>query len=278
MTQLRRLTSTSPNPLTRALLAAGREDAPSHRARVNAAIAIGVAGGLATTATAGGAAAGTATTGTVAASKWIGAATLLKVVGTTVVSGALVVGVVHEKQYLAAPAPLSGAHAAVAAAPAQAAVRVAHASTPPPPDSAPAPSEAPPPVEATPIELPALAATPRAPLAPSITARPALRAAPDHVEATLRDEVQRLDRVHAQVAAGKVQEALADLTAYDRAFPKGALSDEAELLRIETLVEAGDIGVARARAERLLAEDEHGPHARRVRALLASLRSGAGAP
>ena len=160
MTQLRRLTSTSPNPLTRALLAAGREDAPSRQARVNAAIAIGIAGGLATTATAGGAAAGTATTGTVAASKSIGAATLLKVVGTTVVSGALVVGVVHEKQYLAAPAPLSSAHTVVAAAPAQAAVRVDHASTPPPPDSAPAPSEVPPPNRSDADRAPRLCANP----------------------------------------------------------------------------------------------------------------------
>ncbi len=276
MKELRPLGSESPNPLTRALLAAGRDDAPSPDARAAAAIAVGVAAGLATTAAAGGAAAGTAT-GTAVASKWLGGLGLLKLVGATVVTTAVVVGAVHEQRQLRAPvsAPSTQVVAAAAVVRARPSMPVPlpapAATTPPQVEAEAAPSVI---VEPTTTFVPA-------PLAH--TARSALRQTPhaaasrDVTDATLGDEVLRLDRARANVAEGHHASALAELAAYDRAFPKGALAYEAELLRIETLAQLGDVVTARARAERLLAREGHGPLARRVRALLASLPDAVGA-
>lgn len=281
MKELRRLRSTSPNPLTRELLAAGRNEGPSRDARRNAAIAIGLAATATTTATAGGAAAGTAT-GTAAASKWLGGLGLLKLVGATVVSGAVVVGVAHEANkanqasHLASVLP-PAMNAAMSARAPTAAARVKSPESPQPLPLATPPieerKETPPPSAET-AGVASAFPPPMRPLPFPPVARGASPAAsPVHgvEDATLREEVERLDRVRASLAAGRSAVGLAELDAYDRAFPNGALGDEAELLRIETLAQMGALAAARSRAERLLARDEHGPHARRVRALLASL-------
>jgi hypothetical protein len=287
MNELGRLSKTSPNPLTRILLASAHDDAPSSGARLSAATAIGIAGGLAATATAGGAAAGTATgaaagtaaTGTVAASKWIGAASLIKLAGATVVSGALVVGVVQEQRHLATPASTPSVEAVAAVTRARPAIPA----RPAPPTIytapiAPAPFEAPSPATVaapTPLTAPPQVTRVAHPIMAQPSAPPS-PVAPD--EATLRDEVDQLDRAHALLTQGRAAEALTALAAYERAFPKRSLGDEADLLRIEALAKSGDVDAAKVHAERLLARDEYGPHARRVRALLASLRSGGGAP
>jgi hypothetical protein len=314
MDDLRRLSSVSRNPLTRELLAAGRADAPSRDARRTAAVAIGIAATVATTATAGGAAAGTAT-GTVAASKWLGGFGLLKLVGATVVSGAVVVGAAHEAREIygsgsfATPTPALTARAHVSAPPSRARVGApaipapsaasqvaldqASEATPAQPSeitlgqasqvmlthaseaSAPvATSHAP--VDST-GESAGVLSTRRPLASPPILPRTASPRVAPVPEDALRNEVERLDHARATLGEGRAAFALAELKSYERAFPRGALRDEAELLRIEALAQAGEVDAARGRAERLLAGDERGPHARRVRALLASLRSGAGA-
>jgi hypothetical protein len=287
----------SPNPLTRELLASGRADRPSDNARRNAAIAIGIAATAATTATAGGAAAGTAT-GTVAASKWLGGLGLLKVVGATVVSGAVVVGVARDQGYFA-PLPTPAPSANVSSAP-------AHARAPGPKRSAPVtppqvtlseatppevtPPEATPPESSAPeakaqeaetrAEIPSPAPVTAGIPSPSLPSPPVVHRPSPPVrtreEASLRDEVERLDRARAALAQERPVTGLAELDAYDGAFRNGALREEAELLRIETLAKMGECGAARLRAQRLLARDEHGPLARRVRALLTSLSRSAG--
>jgi hypothetical protein len=286
MNDFRPLGRSSPNPLTRELLASGRADRPSDGARRNAAIAIGIAATAATTATAGGAAAGTAT-GTVAASKWLGGFGLLKLVGATVVSSAVVVGVAHEQGYfVSAPPPATSVNASRAPA---------HSKAPRPSRPLPVTPQITPP-EATAPQLTTAEPTPpehearvESPPSPRLSANiPSPSLSPPAVghrpsppvrsrdDMSLRDEVLRLDRARASLAEGRPRTGLVELDAYDRAFRNGALRDEAELLRIETLAKMGDVESARVRAERLLARDEQGPLARRVRALLASLSSGAG--
>ena len=217
-----------------------------------------------------GAAAATGTaTGTAAASKWLGGLGLLKLVGATVVGSAVVVGVVREPRFLAASAPATTV--LVARAPAHASSATPVSSLPPAPQVALAAIE--PPTHAT------AASSSRPRIAPpsSVAELVPSSATASHDEATLRREVDRLDRARAALAEGRPASALAELKAYDRAFPKGALSDEAELVRIEALAQIGEVDSARTRAELLVARDEEGPHVRRLRALLASLPRGAGA-
>lgn len=288
MSEPRRLASVSPNALTRVLLDAGRDERPSREARLSAALAIGIGGSLATTAVAGGGAAGTGTA-TAVTSKWLGTMGVLKLVGSTIVSGALVVGVIHEQHEVAAPTDASSMHsvagAARAAAGALSRPGMPASRTPalpaPPAEAVPAPAPSvairPPP--------PALSAPLRSDLAVAPSAASSREASPvshgiasDSEGASLRDEVQALDGARAALADGHAATALKGLEAYDRAFPRGFLRDEAELLGIEAIAQTGNLLAAGARAEGLLARDEHGPHARRIRALLASLRRDSGAP
>jgi hypothetical protein len=259
MSDLPRLSSASPSPLTRALLEAGRGDRPSDLARAEAAMALGLAGAAAATTVAGGAA-GTAT-GTAAASKWLGAMGLAKLVGATAVGGALVVGVAARQPWRAEDAP--------------------------PPSASPkqAPVRAPPPSVANAAEVtsaddaPSSAVAPPAPPAPpASSARATLRSPspPAAADATLRLEVERLDQARATLARGDVTAALAELRAYQAAFPGGVLRDEAALLQVEALAQGEDTRAAMFAAEALLARDPEGPHARRLRALVASLRARSG--
>lgn len=81
-----------------------------------------------------------------------------------------------------------------------------------------------------------------------------------------------LGRAHAALAAGDTSSALDAVDAHDRSFPRGALRDEAAVLRIEALARAGRRGEALDEADRFLARAPASPHARRVRAVAASLR------
>lgn len=255
MSDLPRLSSASPSPLTRALLEAGRGDHPSDLARAQAAMALGLAGAAVTTAVAG--AAGTAT-GTAAASKWLGAMGLVKLVGATAVGGALVVGVAARQPW--------------------------RVETPPAPCASPkqAPVSAPPPAVGNPRELASVDDAPpiavARPAPPASSARATLRSSPPPAaaDATLRLEVERLDHARATLARGDAVAALAECRAYEAAFPRGALGDEAALLRVEALAQGEDTRAAMFAAEGLLARDPEGPHARRLRALVASLRARAG--
>jgi hypothetical protein len=242
------------SPLAQALLQAGRQDRPSDDARMKAALAIGVVGTVATTATVGGAAGGA--TGTAVASKWLGSAGLIKLLGATVAGGALVVGAVSEPWRTVASAPAPAPHAEVARAHARSAA-----------PATPARPQAPSPVDHDdPVALPVLAepsASPRV----SGGGRRAARVTPVDDDAALRGEVQRLDCARAALAAGDAARAQTALAVYDRTFPSGALREEADLLRIEALAQSGDTIAAKVRAEALLARDPSGPHARRLRAL-----------
>jgi len=84
----------------------------------------------------------------------------------------------------------------------------------------------------------------------------------------LRDEVALLDQARAALASGNTAAALSALDRHKREFPRGFLSSEAEVLRVEALVKAGRTAEARAQGERLLSREPNGPQAKRVRSLL----------
>jgi len=68
----------------------------------------------------------------------------------------------------------------------------------------------------------------------------------------LQRELSQLDRARAQLSAGSPAGALALLNEYSRAEPRGALRLEAEVLRIDALLQSGREDQARARARAFL--------------------------
>jgi hypothetical protein len=84
----------------------------------------------------------------------------------------------------------------------------------------------------------------------------------------LRDEVALLDQARAAISSGNTGAALSALDRHKREFPRGFLSSEAEVLRVEALVKAGRTAEAREQGERLLSREPNGPQAKRVRSLL----------
>jgi len=110
--------------------------------------------------------------------------------------------------------------------------------------------------EARPMAPVATAA--RAPLAR--TTRPA--------SDSLSEQIAELDRARAALDGGSPERALRLVDAYEASYPSGALVQEAELLRVEALVRAGNQPDAERAGKRFLAAYPKSPHAARVRALL----------
>jgi hypothetical protein len=87
----------------------------------------------------------------------------------------------------------------------------------------------------------------------------------------LREEADALDAARERLTLGDAVGALAQLDAYQRRFAGGALREEAQLLRIEALVRAGDRAAASAVARHFLKNYPASVHVRRVAALLGGL-------
>jgi hypothetical protein len=86
----------------------------------------------------------------------------------------------------------------------------------------------------------------------------------------LAEELSALDSARALLARGESAGALARLDAYSRAYPKGRLLLEAEVLRIAALTKSGQSSLARKRAETFLRKYPNSVLASRVRALVGS--------
>lgn len=84
------------------------------------------------------------------------------------------------------------------------------------------------------------------------TAKPAPSANKRKPNDALQRELVQLDRARAELSAGSPARALAFLNDYSRAEPRGALRLEAEVLRIDALLQSGRSAEARARAARFL--------------------------
>jgi hypothetical protein len=132
-----------------------------------------------------------------------------------------------------------------------------------------------PPTEVAVDPLPSLVASEHMPRAVAVGDDPAPsrsvgagRSAP----AAARDaagEVQRqvewIDRARALAEAGDALRALQVLDQYNRQFPRGVLSEEAALLRIEATAARGDRAAASSLAQRFLSDHPRSVHAAKVR-------------
>jgi len=85
---------------------------------------------------------------------------------------------------------------------------------------------------------------------------------------TLADEVALLAKARAALVRGDGPGCLADLDTYARQFPRGALSLEASVLRIEALYTSGRRDEGRAAATAFLARNPNSAFSPRVRALV----------
>jgi len=94
---------------------------------------------------------------------------------------------------------------------------------------------------------------------PAVSAPPA---------STLGEETKALDSARTLILSGRSAPALAALDRYRALFPRGALSAEASLLRIEALLRSGQRAQAEREAETLIARAPQSRHATRARALL----------
>ncbi len=84
----------------------------------------------------------------------------------------------------------------------------------------------------------------------------------------LADEVSVLDQARTAAIAQNPARTLRLLDNYQRQFPNGALGPEAQVMRIEALVQSGQSATALPIARQLLKAAPAGPHAERIRALL----------
>lgn len=94
--------------------------------------------------------------------------------------------------------------------------------------------------------------------------QPSPRAAPSSVV----DEVASLDVARAELASGNAKGALAQLGAHDHAFPDGALTPEATVLRVRALVQLDELDQARTVARAFIASHPNGPQANHLRSLV----------
>ncbi len=121
---------------------------------------------------------------------------------------------------------------------------------------------------------------PRAILAPVIpapvTPAPAVVRSAPHADArsveasTLAQEIALLDRARSALAAGNAARALELVNDYEARFPEGSFVEEAEVLRVEAMLRAGDNAGATRVGTRFLSAHPASAHAARVRTLLGS--------
>jgi len=89
-----------------------------------------------------------------------------------------------------------------------------------------------------------------------------------HSASALAAELGALDAARSRLAAGDAASALALLDDYSRAYPRGRLVLEAEVLRIDALAKSGQMAQAKKRAELFLKRHPKSVLASRVRTYL----------
>jgi Tetratricopeptide repeat len=267
MNKLVPLLDASRNSRTRALLRAGRAEAPPSGFSERLLLGLGATAAVSSVAS-GAAASGAGAAIKGAASTGSGAASLALVTAKWVVVGVLGGGILAGGTELAfstgmrttsanAASSSSGAPRGAVKAPAKQLVAAV-------------PSVA----VATPQDSPTVA--PAAPAAPrtssyaqaglSATAAPA-SSAPSAQQGQLGREVQAIDFARHALASGDYARALAELDAFERMPQTGVLEREAKVLRIETLYKLGQVSRAQALSDQYLQAFPNDAHAARVRAL-----------
>ena len=256
MTDPRRIIHGPEGTLEAALLRSVRREAPPAQAKARMLTLLGISAGTASAAALATVSAKAAVTAATASAKATSTATLAltgKWVVVSIVGAALAVGVAREMRpsdNATIPAPVAS-HDLVQASPRATQPVIARA-----PDTV---------KSAEPSELVDRAAS----AVPSVD-RSSVRSFPDstapeksHDPSNLADEVAALDKARAAAVAGDPARALRLLDSYQRQYPNGNLGPEAQLLRIEALVQNGQSTVALPIARRMLKDAPSGPHAER---------------
>jgi hypothetical protein len=244
------------------LMQAMREERPPEGAAGRALVALGVASSavLAASSAAGAGASSAASQTTLwLAAKWLGAGTILGLVatgGAAVLRSSSETGAVRLDPPASVEVPVSRPISSAASEPSDPLPapepsaeppRVGRSSVPVPPD----------PAIAEPVE-------PAAPPGPSPTAR----FEPPPVEDTLAREVELLDEARKALQRNAPSEALVVLDQFARTYPRGRLSAEAFVVRVDALVRAGRVPEARVLVDRYLSARPSSPHAARLRKLV----------
>ena len=145
------------------------------------------------------------------------------------------------------------------------------ASSPVAPDQVESPAEA---AEMRPIvansaarELPVPAASMKERPAGRLAARSSAETASD-ANGSLADQIRTIDQAQSALANSNAKGALSLVDRYDRQHPRGALQQEASLVRIEALFAQGDRATARWLAKRFLAANPKSAHVKRLQSLL----------
>jgi len=88
----------------------------------------------------------------------------------------------------------------------------------------------------------------------------------------LREQIALLDRARAAVRARDSSRALAELSSYGKRFPRGEFSQEVTVLKIEALVQNGQMDAARSLGRRFLASHPESPHVERIERMIGAAR------
>jgi hypothetical protein len=269
MSEIHRLRDETKSPFARMLLESVDRDRPAPGARGRAVAALGLAGGVTATVTAGTANAAGALTGAAAVSPALAAPVaavapagikvgfLLTSLSIVVMGGAAGVTAVH---FVATSG--DGKQVPITAVASSGRVK-----PPAPLDrvGTPAPSVV---DTAVPVEGATSEAIPPPPR-PSLRSRSGATAAPSaRRAAALEEQTDMLDQARSALTQGDSSRAIATLDELGRRHANGPLAEEATVLRIEALLAAGNRAAGEALAQRFLEQHPSSAYAQRVRSRL----------
>jgi hypothetical protein len=135
----------------------------------------------------------------------------------------------------------------------------------PAPPASPRPELAVPSAQVAPVDPPQVTSE-----TPEVPARTRAAAPARASGRSLAEEVALLQSVRRALAAGDAAVALSALDRHTREFKRGVLQLEAGVLRVQALLAHGDKRAAHAWGQQFLSSHPEGPHATRVRNMLAS--------
>jgi len=270
MTEPQRIIDGAGDDIEAVLLRSAGADAPTDQGMKRTLVALGLGAATATVTTAASAAAtakaGASLPPAASVATSTGIPVLVKWLGIAVIGGLAGWGVVEQTRQTNPPGSVESA-----LAPSELDISMP-ADAPEPVVAAPAAAA---PDEAAEAVEPAPAAEPQrsaarvvAPVRP--TGAETAGTAPRDSASALTDEIAALDKARKQMA-GDPQAALSAIDAYKSNFRDGVLAQEAEVLRIESMVAAGKSAAAKAAAAAFLARHPSSPAAQRVRSLVAKL-------
>jgi hypothetical protein len=123
------------------------------------------------------------------------------------------------------------------------------------------------PASAAPAPPEAVLAEPAPVVAPRPTAAPTPSGGGD-----LREQIAWLDRAREAVRGGDSHAALSELAQYRVKFPRGEFAQEVTVLKIEALVQDGQMAAARSLGKKFFTSHPESPHVERIERLIGTAR------